>query len=144
MRRFVLAAAALALALTSACAGDDDDSATATTATTAQRGSTTVAPASETVAPRGSSACDADPRAPVETGEAKIMLQSGGVERYYYRFVPRANEGDAPFPVIVDLHGYLEGAEVHKQHSALGPYGDEQGFVTLTPHGPGTDARAPT
>jgi polyhydroxybutyrate depolymerase len=135
LRRLFTTVVALVLGLTAACAGDDDDAATATSA---QRDSTSVGPSSTAVAPRGSASCDAAPHAAVAAGDSKITLQSVGVERYYYRYVPRVNDGK-PLPVVVDLHGYLEGAEVHKQHTALGPYGDEQGFVTLTPHGPGTD-----
>ncbi|MGH9214838.1 MAG: alpha/beta hydrolase family esterase [Acidimicrobiales bacterium] len=70
-------------------------------------------------------------------GEQKVMLTSGGVERWYLRHVPPAHDGTTPVPEVVDLHGYSEGADVHAVVSGLGPYGDEQGFVTLTPHGQG-------
>jgi polyhydroxybutyrate depolymerase len=38
---------------------------------------------------------------------------------------------------VLDLHGYAEGAEIHKLMSGLQQYGNEQGFITLTPHGTG-------
>ena len=47
--------------------------------------------------------------------------------------MPPAHDGETPVPVVVDYHGYAEGGEIHAAHSALGPYGDEQGFVTITP-----------
>ena len=45
-----------------------------------------------------------------------------------------------PTPVVLDLHGYAEGAPVHLQMSDLGAFGDHQGFVTITPQGSGTSA----
>jgi polyhydroxybutyrate depolymerase len=79
--------------------------------------------------------------APIGPGEEKVTTTSGGVERWYHRHVPPAHDGNEPVPVVIDLHGYLEGADIHKAHSALGPYGDEQGFVTITPHGTGDPVR---
>ena len=79
--------------------------------------------------------------APVGAGEEKITTASGGVERWYHRRVPPAHDGNEPVPVVIDLHGYLEGADIHKAHSALGAYGDEQGFVTITPQGTGDPVR---
>lgn len=73
----------------------------------------------------------------VAAGEERVTLQSGGAERWYFRHVPSAHDSDEPVPLILDLHGYQEGAEVHKANSQLGELGDEEGFVTLTPHGPG-------
>jgi polyhydroxybutyrate depolymerase len=43
--------------------------------------------------------------------------------------------------MVLDFHGYSEGASIHRQMSALGAYGDEQGFVTVTPQGLGAVAR---
>jgi polyhydroxybutyrate depolymerase len=41
-------------------------------------------------------------------------------------------------PLVLDLHGYSEGAAIHTKMSGLGPYGDAHGFLTLTPEGSGT------
>jgi polyhydroxybutyrate depolymerase len=41
-------------------------------------------------------------------------------------------------PLVVDLHGYSEGATIHTKMSMLGPFGDTHGFITLTPQGSGT------
>ncbi len=96
----------------------------------------------ETAAP--AAPADVDPRpsvgcgsSTVRDGQEKVTISSGGVERWYLRHVPPAHDGSTPVPVVVDLHGYSEGAEVHAVVSQLGPYGDDQGFVTLTPHGQG-------
>jgi polyhydroxybutyrate depolymerase len=90
-------------------------------------------------APDASPGCDA--ATPVAPGDQRITTTSGGIERWYFRHVPPAHDGEQPAPVVVDLHGYLEGAEVHKAHSDLGTYGDVQGFVTITPHGTGDPVR---
>jgi len=118
----VCAALTVAVAACSSDDGDTADSDDADRATPAE------------VAPAPSAGCgDAD----AVTGEGKVTLQSGGVERWYLRHVPPAHDGSTPVPVVVDLHGYTEGADVHAVHSQLGPFGDEQGFMTLTPQGAG-------
>jgi polyhydroxybutyrate depolymerase len=40
-------------------------------------------------------------------------------------------------PLVVDFHGYSEGAEIHVSMSGLSAFGDQQGFITLTPQGRG-------
>jgi len=78
--------------------------------------------------------------APVAAGEEKITTTSGGVERTYFRHVPPAHDGATPVPLVVDLHGYLETASIQLVMSKLGPFGDEKGFVTVTPQGLGAVA----
>ena len=112
-----------------ACSSGDGDSGEATDATPD-------APAA--VEPAPSSGCGGSGAAAVVPGEEKVTLQSGGAERWYLRHVPAAHDGSTPVPVVVDLHGYTEGADVHAVHSQLGPFGDGKGFVTITPHGAGT------
>jgi polyhydroxybutyrate depolymerase len=83
---------------------------------------------------RASAGCHAPPQAP---GETKVTLTSSGVERYYYQHVPPTYDGTTPTPVLIDLHGWQEGADIQKTTSQLGPYGDTHGFVTITPQGQG-------
>lgn len=73
----------------------------------------------------------------VAPGERKITMATAEGERWYFRHVPASYVAEQPLPLVVDFHGYSEGAEIHALHSALGPYGDEQGFVTVTPQGTG-------
>lgn len=75
--------------------------------------------------------------APVAPGEQQVGTTSGGAPRSYLRHVPPSYDGRKPVPVVVDLHGYLEGARVHATNSMLGPFGDQHGFVTITPQGSG-------
>lgn len=70
----------------------------------------------------------------VTAGEAQVNLTSGGTERWYIRHVPQAHDGETPVPLVLDLPGYKEGATVHVQITEIGSFGDQQGFVTATPH----------
>ena len=69
-----------------------------------------------------------------------MTTTSDGAERWYYLHVPPQHDGTTPLPLVLDLHGYGEGAQVHLAMSGLGAFGDEQGFVTVTPEGQGTVA----
>jgi polyhydroxybutyrate depolymerase len=62
---------------------------------------------------------------------------SDGMERAYFRHVPRGYDGRKPLPLVLDLHGTSEPAAVHKSNSMLGPFGDKHHFVTITPEGSG-------
>jgi len=77
-------------------------------------------------------------------GETKQTLAVDGAERWWYRHVPLSTDGSAkirPTPLVMDLHGYSEGADVHRQMSGLGAFGDAHGFVTVIPQGQGPVAR---
>ena len=83
---------------------------------------------------KASAGCKA---APVAPGEQQVDTTSAGAPRWYLRRAPPAYDGTKPVPVVVDLHGYLEGASLHAANSMLGPFGDAHGFVTITPQGAG-------
>jgi polyhydroxybutyrate depolymerase len=120
--------------LVAACSNGDDDAGGATGGDGDAAGDAAGPSAAGDVDPVASAGCGATQ---VAAGEEKVTLTSGGDERWYLRHVPPAHDGSTPVPVVVDLHGYSEGADVHAIVSGLGPYGDEQGFVTITPHGEG-------
>ena len=106
--------------LLAACAASDDDGA---------------APEPTTTSTTQVAGCEVPP--PAE-GQEKVTITSEGSKRWSHRVVP---VGEGPWPVVVDLHGYSEGADIHAIFSALGPYGAEHGFVTLTPQGTGDPVR---
>jgi polyhydroxybutyrate depolymerase len=83
---------------------------------------------------KASAGCKATPVAP---GEQQVDTTSDGAPRSYLRRVPPSYDGTKPVPVVVDLHGYLEGARLHATNTMLGPFGDQHGFVTITPQGSG-------
>ena len=131
-----LTAALICALLVAACSGGDDGGDSGDGAGRGASGDDeAAAPATPAdVEARPSAGCGSST---VGAGQEKVTINSGGAERWYLRHVPPAHDGSTPVPVVVDLHGYSEGAEVHAMVSQLGPFGDEQGFVTLTPHGQG-------
>jgi polyhydroxybutyrate depolymerase len=131
MRRLPLIVAALLLV--AACGGDDSGE-TAATDTNPPESTTTTTPAPvdpADVAAAPSAGCGASS---IAAGETQETVASGGDDRAYAQRVPPAHDGTTPVPLVVDYHGYSEGGVIHAFHSALGPYGDEQGFVTITPN----------
>jgi polyhydroxybutyrate depolymerase len=124
--RLVLLSAVTALVL-AACSsgGDDDDTSTGTTPPAGERPASVEAARSAGCGGQGA----------VAPGEEKVTTTSGGAERWYFRHVPPAYDGTRPTPVVLDLHGYSEGAQVHTMMSNLGAFGDEQDFITVTPQG---------
>jgi polyhydroxybutyrate depolymerase len=88
----------------------------------------------ETVAAKPPAGCKAAATVP---GEQRVDTTSGGTPRWYVRHVPPSYDGKTPTPLVLDLHGYLEGAELHETNSRLGAFGDAHGFVTITPQGSG-------
>jgi polyhydroxybutyrate depolymerase len=130
MRR--LAPTALALALVAgACGGDDSstDGAAADDPTTTSTTAVALDPAA--VEPRPSAGCGAGPT--VAAGETIETVEAGDRAREYFQHVPPGHDGTTPVPVVIDFHGYAEGGQIHVLHSQLGRFGDEQGFVTISP-----------
>src|SRR5690606_7929577 len=95
---------------------------------------TTADPASIPADP--SAGCAAEGPLPAEEGRVDTTA-GDGTPRWYLRDLPTGYDGATPAPLVVDLHGYSEGAEVHRSHTLLHQLGDQEGFVTVTPHGQG-------
>jgi polyhydroxybutyrate depolymerase len=132
LRKLLILTVALGVA---AAACSSDGGSTATTPSTATKAGTTMDPGAPVKAK--SAGCVAA----VPAGETKQTLTVAGAERWWYRDVPPGMIATAPVPLVMDLHGYSEGADVHKQMSSLGAFGDAHGFVTVTPQGQGPVAR---
>jgi polyhydroxybutyrate depolymerase len=126
MRTRLAAVAGLVVLVLASCSSGGDDGSSKSGNSSAKDAST---------AAKASKGCAAT--AKIAPGQEKVTTTSGGTERWYFRHVPPAYDGTKPTPVVLDLHGYAEGAAVHVQMSDLGSYGDEQGFVTITPQGSG-------
>jgi polyhydroxybutyrate depolymerase len=71
---------------------------------------------------------------PEITKEAHVV-EMDGTERSYFLYAP---EGSEPTPLVLDIHGLLEGADVHTMQTKMGEFGLEHGFATVFPHGSGT------
>jgi hypothetical protein len=139
-----LGAGALVLLLTlaAACSDDGEDS----DASDGSEGADTAAD-EEAVGDEGAAAGAPVPSAGCEapaTEERDLeegTLEVRGAERRYLLSAPAWEDGDDPLPLVVDIHGLAEGAEVHAGMSQLGPQGVEDGFATLFPHGTGEPVR---
>ena len=134
MRARVLAGVVLlvALALTACSSGGGSKATPACPA--ADGGGTSV------VTARGpSAACHG--AAALTAGDQKVTLSSAGADRWYWRHVPPSYVASTPIPVVLDFHGYSEGADIHRMMSSLESFGDQHSFVTITPQGVGPVAR---
>lgn len=63
-------------------------------------------------------------------------VEVDGTEREVREYLP-ATYGTTPAPVVIQLHGYLSGAEGQIAMSAIEPVAESGGFVVLTPQGNG-------
>ncbi len=128
---------ALGVGCSSTDSGSKSESSAASSSTAAKGGnggqSSTTAPG-----PVRSSGCSVSPAVPA--GQSEVHLDFDGQDRWYLQHVPPAHDGTNPMPVVIDLHGYSEGATLHTQVSGLGAYGDTHGFITISPQGQGTPA----
>ena len=70
-------------------------------------------------------------------GQTEVHLTSSGVDRWYLRDVPPSYGASIPMPLVFDVHGYEEGASIEAAMTKLGSYGDQHGFITVTPNGLG-------
>jgi polyhydroxybutyrate depolymerase len=69
----------------------------------------------------------------IAAGETSAPFSAAGVDGNVIRHVPPAHDGKTPLPLVLDLHGYQSPATIEALFSALGPFGDQHGFVTITP-----------
>lgn len=127
VRRIVVGMLACALTAVG-CASDDGVVALPSPSSEASTSSAVAA------APARSAGCGASTAV---VGETTETMASDEDQRTYVQHVPTGYDPDTPTPVVLDFHGYAEGAEVHTEMSSLGAHGDEEGFVTITPQGIG-------
>lgn len=97
------------------------------------------APTTEVPAASPSAGCDGDATRPADLAEGTMRVR--GAARRFLVSAPGWEAGDDPLPLVVDFHGLAEGADVHAGMTQLGPLGQEEGFVTVFPHGTGSPVR---
>ena len=132
--RFGVLACVSAAVMVSACSSG---STAKSTSTTSKPKAVTASVDPTSVPAVKSTGCAGSAGSAAAVGQTKETMTSGGDERWYYQHIPPAGSGTAAMPLVLDLHGYSEGADVHLQMSGLGPLGDTKGFITLTPQGTG-------
>jgi len=135
----VTAALVLAACSGSSDAGtkDEGNRPDATTSTTAPI--VTAAPAGEQAnGPADpSKGCGLGLQEPVT--KAKEFLDDS--DRWFLLTTPDDLDADTPLPLVLDFHGLAEGADVHALMTELPAYGQEQGFLVVSPQGTGTPVR---
>lgn len=125
----VVALAVTTLLLTASCSGRSD---TPTTPPAESDAAPTTGP---TLASIPSPGCEpAGDRAPADT---RRVVQVDGTERWFHLDTPGRSAGDQPSPLVVDLHGLAEGADIHRLMSDMPAVAREQGFILATPNGTG-------
>jgi polyhydroxybutyrate depolymerase len=139
-RALVAVAGVVFVLMLAACGSSSGDAAAPTGATTSPAGSAsgqgTSGPGvnaravSEACGPAAEGAS-----APRSTHTAR-PVEVGGAERQVREFLP-ASYGTTPAPVVIQLHGYLSGAEGQIAMSAIEPVAESGGFVVLSPQGNG-------
>ncbi len=105
--------------------------ATPTTTTDAHSGTT----GEHTTSAAASAGCAA--KQSIAPGQTTVHIMSSGIDRWYLRHVPPTYTDTKPMPLVVDVHGYQEGAPIQSVMSGFGPYGDQHGFITVEPNGLG-------
>ena len=140
------AIACLALVLVAGCSGSSGggEAKVASTTTAADKASTTTTTANLSAAPVGEVATGpAVPSSGCGTtkGVAQTAMRHDIGDRYYLMTTPPGQDGTKPLPVVLDLHGLSEGAEVHSVMTKFGSYAAENGFIAVVPHGTGTPVK---
>jgi polyhydroxybutyrate depolymerase len=115
--------------------------------TTGDSGRSTGAATVATVAPRPSPGCASAPQA--ELTLAKRTLTVDRKARWYLISTPPSSSRVRPLPLVLDIHGLDEGAQIEALTTQLGPLGQRVGFISVFPEGTGsplqwdTDATGP-
>lgn len=126
----------MALALVAGCSGSTDATSTAAGAPKA----TTTTTTTPSAVPDGEVAQGAAvPSAGCGQGtDATAELERHEIgDRFYLVSTPPSPDPTVPLPVVLDLHGLLEGAEVHATTSGFGTYAAKHDFIAVFPHGSG-------
>lgn len=111
--------------------GSSSEAATTTVVNAAPAGEQATGPAVP------SAGCGTSAQQPV-TKEKQFLDDS---DRWFLLTTPDDIDADTPLPMVLDFHGLAEGADVHALMTELPAYGQEQGFLVVSPHGTGTPVR---
>ena len=130
MKRPLVPALLIALCLIASCS---DEGVTASGTTTEARSTTTTAaPAADVPVP--SAGCTAAASAAID-GD-KVTLDVAGEERWYLITAPASTPG-TPVPLVIDMHGLAEGAQIHSKMSNSPVLAKSAGFIDVLPNGTG-------
>jgi polyhydroxybutyrate depolymerase len=122
--------------VTASCAADGEpEVATTTTAAVTTTADAFAAGPGEVAAadPVASSGCGASTATATDLERRTLP----GSDRWYLLTVPPAHDGATPLPLVLDLHGLSEGADIHARVSGMGAYAAQHGFIAVLPSGTG-------
>ena len=68
-----------------------------------------------------------------------ITINSGGVDRDFFLYVPDIYDDNSPAPLVFCFHGYGSSASANLSYTGFRPVADTAGFILITPQGT-TDA----
>ena len=144
-RRAAVAAVLVGSLLLAACGGSSSDGASGDNADTDAKATTTTA-APVTAAPAGEVADGpAVPSAGCgNSSTGMVTLEKQYVDdsdRWFLLTTPEENDGETPLPLVFDIHGLMEGADVHALMTEMSAFSQENGFILVTPHGTGNPVR---
>jgi polyhydroxybutyrate depolymerase len=71
----------------------------------------------------------------LKPGKSSFTLQSGGLARKVNLYLPRTYDGTTALPLVVDLHGLHEGADLHELFSQWDDRVDANQYVLAMPQG---------
>ena len=105
-------------------------------------GATGATPTSGTTAtiprpPARSRGCSVPGPVPVKGQMTEVSLTSSGLVRTSKRWVPSSYSNNQAMPLVIDLHGFIEGPDLHAKLTRLDEQAQRHGFVDLTPKGTG-------
>jgi polyhydroxybutyrate depolymerase len=85
-----------------------------------------------TLAARPSSGCSSSHP---EVTLAKQTIMVDGMARWYLISTPPPSASQHPLPLVIDLHGLDEGAQLEALTTQFSPLGQADGFITVFPQG---------
>jgi polyhydroxybutyrate depolymerase len=130
--RVVAALVALALAAAAVGCTEDGSASSSSTTTTVPAALVRTSPSAGCVSP-STTVLATTPVA----GRTKVLSDRSDGSRWAYLGVPPQADRQRPLPLVLDLHGYSEGADVHLQFTKMEDLGRAKGFMVLTPNGSG-------
>ncbi len=67
----------------------------------------------------------------------EVSLESGGIPRSYYVYLPASYDATTPVPLVLAFHGFAQGALGLANYSGWEAIAEEYGFVLVYPQGTG-------
>lgn len=77
------------------------------------------------------------PGSTVRAKSIKSSFPFEGIKRTYFIHLPRSYDGTVKVPLVLNMHGFAEGARLHIRVTGMNEKADEEGFIVVYPDGTG-------